>query len=152
MFKNAYYGLGSRYARFVLGVGADSADEVVRAHVVFLLSLTGFVLGGLILGMFADSAQAASDLNAIGSNIQNEASSVTKGLYYGVGGVGVATAAGGLLHIRSAHKNERPIGPGVTAVGTGAALTGIGTYLATFNQSAVQDTGGMSTNSMGIPQ
>lgn len=31
-------------------------------------------------------------------------------------------------------------------------MTGIGTYMGFFNQSTMQDTGGMSTNAMGTPQ
>lgn len=152
MFGNLYRKAGVRYSQIFMGAGT-SEDEYTRAKIMFALSAFYFVFSGVVSGMFdPHSAMAASDLNAIGSNVQSEASSVTKGMYYGIGGLGLATSAGGILHIKNAHKQERSVAPGVTALLAGSAMTGIGTYQAVVNQSAVQNSGTMSTSAMGVPQ
>lgn len=99
-------------------------------------------------------AFAVTDLNGAASNLQSGFQSAGRMLYYAAGAGGVVTTAGGILHAKNAHSKQdsRGVHSGLVAAGAGAAMTGIGTYMAFFNQSTMQDTGGMSTNAMGIPQ
>lgn len=142
-----WYWLNARFAGIFLGAGSDH-DRFVGASFVFVLATAWYIY----FGFFTGDAYAVTDLNGASSNLQSGFQSGGRALYYGMGGVGVATAGGGMLHLKHAAKTGDKYTPGLVAVGTGAVLTGIGTYLAFFNQSAVQDTGGMSTNAMGIPQ
>lgn len=152
--KKALSGFYDGVCRLHMGIhGMGSDEDVIRGMtVLFFSSLAFFIFGGFVLGEFSSSAYAVVDLNSVGSSMQSEASSVTKGIYYGAGGLGVVTAAGGLMHIKTAHKQGHPIAPGVTAVAMGSGMAAIGTYMGVINQSSVSSTGGMSTNSMGVPQ
>lgn len=145
--SKVWYWLNVRFAGIVMGAGSDH-DRLVGAHLVFVLAAAWYVY----FGFFTGDAYAVTDLNGAASNLQSGFQSGGRALYYGMGGVGLATAGGGFLHLKHAAKTGDKYGPGLVALGAGAGLTGIGTYLAFFNQSSVQDTGGMSTNSMGIPQ
>lgn len=147
--KKIWYGVGAKATTFIIGNGSE--DARIRAMgFMFALSAVLFLFSALVVS--ASPAFAVTDLNGAASNLQTGFQSFGRALYYGIGAVGLATGAGGMLHMKNAHKTGQSIAPGATATAIGAGLTGIGTYLAMFNQTAAQDTGGMSTNGMGVPQ
>lgn len=142
-----WYWLNARFAGIFMGAGSDH-DRFVGAYLVFVLAAAWYVY----FGFFTGEAYAVTDLNGAAGNLQSGFQNAGRALYYGMGGVGVAMAGGGMLHLKHAAKTGDKYTPGLIALGAGAGLTGIGTYLAFINQTAVSDTGGMSTNAMGIPQ
>ena len=146
--EKAWYRAGAEVSLRLLGMGTDR-DRIRRA--TFGLAVAA---GVFAVAVFRENAWAVTDLNGAASNLQTGFQSAGRALYYGVGTAGLATTAGGIIHTKNASKpgSHANVGHGVAAIGAGAAMTGIGTYMAFFNQSAMQDTGGMSTNAMGIPQ
>ena len=144
--EKAWYRAGAEVSLRFLGTGTDR-DRIRGA--TFGLAVT---TGVFAVAVFRENAWAVTDLNGAASNLQTGFQSAGRALYYGVGTAGLATTAGGILHAKNASHNKQDVKPGLYAAGAGAAMTGIGTYMAFFNQSAMQDTGGMSTNAMGIPQ
>ena len=147
VLEETWYRAGARFSAAFLNTGTDE-DRIRGATFGLALSAGAFALACLSTG----DAWAVTDLNGAASNLQTGFQSAGRALYYGVGATGLATTAGGIMHATHAHKTNQKIGPGLSAAGAGAAMTGIGTYMAFFNQTAMQDTGGMSTNAMGIPQ
>ena len=144
--EKAWYRAGAEVSLRLLGMGTDG--DRIRGATFGLAVATGV----FAVSVFNDPAWAVTDLNGAASNLQTGFQSAGRALYYGIGATGLATTAGGILHAKHAHASKQPISPGLSAAGAGAAMTGIGTYMAFFNQTAMQDTGGMSTNAMGIPQ
>ena len=146
--EKAWYQAGAEVSLRLLGIGTDR-DRIRRA--TFGLAVAA---GVFAVAVFRENAWAVTDLNGASSNLQTGFESAGRALYYGVGTAGLATTAGGIIHAKNASKpgGHGSVGHGLAAAGAGAAMTGIGTYMAFFNQSAMQDTGGMSTNAMGIPQ
>lgn len=148
ILEKAWYRAGAAFAVHFLGMGTDR-DRIRGA--TFGLAVAAGVFAVVV---FRENAWAVTDLNGASSNLQTGFQSAGRALYYGVGTAGLATTAGGIIHAKNASKpgGHGSVGHGLAAAGAGAAMTGIGTYMAFFNQSAMQDTGGMSTNAMGIPQ
>ena len=146
--EKAWYQAGAEVSLRLLGMGTDR-DRIRGA--TFGLAVAA---GVFAVAVFRENAWAVTDLNGASSNLQTGFQSAGRALYYGVGTAGLATTAGGIIHAKNASKpgGHGSVGHGLAAAGAGAAMTGIGTYMAFFNQSAMQDTGGMSTNAMGIPQ
>ena len=146
--EKAWYRAGAEVSLRFLGMGTDR-DRIRGA--TFGLAVAA---GVFAVAVFRENAWAVTDLNGASSNLQTGFQSAGRALYYGVGTAGLATTAGGIIHAKNASKpgGHGSVGHGLAAAGAGAAMTGIGTYMAFFNQSAMQDTGGMSTNAMGIPQ
>ena len=145
--EKAWYRAGAEVSLRLLGMGTDR-DRIRGATFGLVVAAGVFVLSFLE----TSAASAVTDLNGAASNLQTGFQSAGRALYYGVGTAGLATTAGGILHAKNASHNKQDVKPGLYAAGAGAAMTGIGTYMAFFNQTAMQDTGGMSTNAMGIPQ
>lgn len=148
ILEKAWYRAGAEVSLRLLGMGTDR-DRIRGA--TFGLAVAA---GVFALAVFRENAWAVTDLNGASSNLQTGFQSAGRALYYGVGTAGLATTAGGIIHAKNASKpgGHGSVGHGLAAAGAGAAMTGIGTYMAFFNQTAMQDTGGMSTNAMGIPQ
>ena len=147
--EKTWYRAGARFSAAFLGTGTDG--ERIRGSLVTLALSTG----AFALSFWeTSSAWAVTDLNGAASNLQTGFQSAGRALYYGIGATGLAVTAGGINHAKNAAKpgGHGSVGHGLAAAGAGAAMTGIGTYMAFFNQTAMQDTGGMSTNAMGIPQ
>ena len=147
--EKAWYRAGAAFSAHFMGTGTDR--ERIRGATFGLAMAAGvFALSFLK----TSSAWAVTDLNGASSNLQTGFQSAGRALYYGVGTAGLATTAGGIIHAKNASKpgGHGSVGHGLAAAGAGAAMTGIGTYMAFFNQTTMQDTGGMSTNAMGIPQ
>lgn len=146
--EKAWYRAGVEVSLRLLGMGTDR--DRIRGATFGLAVATGV----FAMAVFRENAWAVTDLNGASSNLQTGFQSAGRALYYGIGAAGLATTAGGINHVKNATKTNGhgSVGHGVAAIGAGAAMTGIGTYMAFFNQTAMQDTGGMSTNSMGIPQ
>ena len=146
--EKAWYRAGAEVSLRLLGMGTDG-DRIRGA--TFGLAVAA---GVFAVAVFRENAWAVTDLNGAASNLQTGFQSAGRALYYGIGATGLAVTAGGINHARLASKpgSHASIGHGLAAAGAGAAMTGIGTYMAFFNQTAMQDTGGMSTNAMGIPQ
>ena len=145
--EKAWYRAGARFSAAFLNTGTDE-DRIRGAVLTLALSAGAFALACLSAG----DAFAVTDLNGAASNLQTGFQSAGRALYYGVGATGLATTAGGIMAVKHAHAHNQSKSPGMTAAAAGAAMTGIGTYMAFFNQTTMQDTGGMSTNAMGIPQ
>ena len=147
--EKAWYRAGAAFSAHFMGTGTDG-DRIRGATFGLAVAAGVFALSFLE----TSAASAVTDLNGASSNLQTGFQSAGRALYYGVGAAGLATTAGGIHHVKTATGNNArgSIGHGVAAIGAGAAMTGIGTYMAFFNQTAMQDTGGMSTNAMGIPQ
>ena len=147
--EQTWYRAGALFSSAFLGTGTDE-DRSRGAVLTLALSAGAFALACLS----ATDAGAVTDLNGAASNLQTGFQSAGRALYYGIGATGLAVTAGGINHARNASKpnGHGSVGHGLAAAGAGAAMTGIGTYMAFFNQTAMQDTGGMSTNAMGIPQ
>ena len=145
----AWYRAGALFSASFLGIGTDK-DRIRSAGLTLSLSAGAFALACLS----TENAWAVTDLNGAASNLQTGFQSAGRALYYGIGTTGLAVAAGGIHHAAKANKpgGHGSVPAGLAAAGAGAAMTGIGTYMAFFNQTAMQDTGGMSTNAMGIPQ
>jgi hypothetical protein len=148
--EKTWYRAGARFSAAFLGTG--TYGERIRGSLITLaLSAGAFALSF----WETSSAWAVTDLNGAASNLQTGFQSAGRALYYGIGATGLAVTAGGINHARKAaasNGGHGSVGAGLAAAGAGAAMTGIGTYMAFFNQTAMQDTGGMSTNAMGIPQ
>ena len=146
--ETAWYRAGARFSAAFLNTGTD--EDRIRGATFGLAVTTGV----FAVAVFRENAWAVTDLNGAASNLQTGFQSAGRALYYGVGATGLAVTAGGIHHVKEASKpnGHGKVGHGIAAIGAGAAMTGIGTYMAFFNQSAMQDTGGMSTNAMGIPQ
>ena len=147
ILEETWYRAGATFSAAFCGTGTDG-DRIRGALCTLALSAGAFALSCLS----ASDAGAVTDLNGAASNLQTGFQSAGRALYYGIGATGLATAAGGIMAATHAHKHNQSAKPGLAAAGAGAAMTGIGTYMAFFNQSTMQDTGGMSTNAMGIPQ
>ena len=147
--EKAWYRAGARFSAAFLGTGTNG-DRIRGATVALALFAGAFVLSF----WETSTAFAVTDLNGAASNLQTGFQSAGRALYYGIGATGLAVTAGGINHARVAHQTpgKGSVSGGLGAAAAGAAMTGIGTYMAFFNQTAMQDTGGMSTNAMGIPQ
>ena len=149
ILEETWYRAGARFSAAFLNTGTDE-DRIRGAVLTLALSAGAFALACLS----SSNAWAVTDLNGAASNLQTGFQSAGRALYYGVGATGLAVTAGGIHHAKNASKpgGHGSVGHGLAAAGAGAAMTGIGTYMAFFNQTTMQDTGGMSTNAMGIPQ
>ena len=146
ILEETWYRAGARFSAAFLNTGTD--EDRIRGATFGLAVAAGV----FAVAVFRENAWAVTDLNGAASNLQTGFQSAGRALYYGIGATGLATAAGGIMAATHAHKHNQSAKPGLAAAGAGAAMTGIGTYMAFFNQTAMQDTGGMSTNAMGIPQ
>ena len=146
--ERAWYRAGALFSSNFLGTGTD--EDRIRGATFGLAVAAGV----FAVAVFRENAWAVTDLNGAASNLQTGFQSAGRALYYGIGATGLAVTAGGIHHAKNATgPNPRgSLSHGLMAAGAGAAMTGIGTYMAFFNQTAMQDTGGMSTNAMGIPQ
>ena len=145
--ETAWYRAGARFSAAFLNTGTDG-DRIRGA--TFGLAVAA---GVFAVAVFRENAWAVTDLNGAASNLQTGFQSAGRALYYGIGTAGLATTAGGIMAAKHAHATPGgKVSHGLMAAGAGAAMTGIGTYMAFFNQTTMQDTGGMSTNAMGIPQ
>ena len=149
ILEETWYRAGAAFSAAFCGTGTDG-DRIRGALCTLALSAGAFALSCLS----ASDAGAVTDLNGAASNLQTGFQSAGRALYYGIGATGLAVTAGGINHAKNASKpgGHGSVSHGLMAAGAGAAMTGIGTYMAFFNQSTMQDTGGMSTNAMGIPQ
>ena len=146
--ERAWYRAGALFSANFLGTGTD--EDRIRGATFGLAVAAGV----FAVAVFRENAWAVTDLNGAASNLQTGFQSAGRALYYGIGATGLAVTAGGINHAKNASKpgGHGSVPAGLTAIGAGAAMTGIGTYMAFFNQTTMQDTGGMSTNAMGIPQ
>ena len=146
ILEETWYRAGARFSAAFLNTGTD--EDRIRGATFGLAVAAGV----FAVAVFRENAWAVTDLNGASSNLQTGFQSAGRALYYGVGATGLATTAGGIMAVKHAHAHNQSKSPGMTAAAAGAAMTGIGTYMAFFNQTTMQDTGGMSTNAMGIPQ
>ena len=146
--ERAWYRAGARFSAAFLNTGTD--EDRIRGATFGLAVAAGV----FAVAVFRENAWAVTDLNGAASNLQTGFQSAGRALYYGIGATGLAVTAGGINHAKNASKpgGHGSVSHGLAAAGAGAAMTGIGTYMAFFNQTTMQDTGGMSTNAMGIPQ
>ena len=148
ILEETWYRAGARFSAAFLNTGTD--EDRIRGATFGLAVAAGV----FAVAVFRENAWAVTDLNGAASNLQTGFQSAGRALYYGIGATGLAVTAGGIHHAKNASKpgGHGSVGHGLAAAGAGAAMTGIGTYMAFFNQTTMQDTGGMSTNAMGIPQ